>query len=68
MGSNKFLFCHTMVDEFYKRNIEIFFDDEKMLKTVNPLKQAKVLVNYSDIEKALKWAIARPKETRFGLD
>jgi hypothetical protein len=68
LGSNKFVFCHTMTDEHYSKHMEYFFDDSTMLKTVKPLKSSKILYDIKAITKALKWAEACDKGTRFGMD
>lgn len=57
-----------MVDEHYKKHIDYFFDDAKMLKSVKPLRQSKVLEDFESIFRALKWALDQPFGTRFGLD
>lgn len=68
MGSNKFVFCHSMTDEHYSEHIEYFFDDEKITKTVKPLKNYKILKTYDEIYKALIWGVNQKEGTRFGLD
>ena len=68
LGTNKFVFCHSFTDEHFSEHSKYFFDDDKLLKTVIPLKSSKVLQSYDDIDKALSWAEAQTPGTRFGLD
>lgn len=68
MGTNKYVFSHYSTDEFYENNLTYFFDDEKLLKTVPPLPQSKVLTTIDEIETSLLSFTNKPVGTRFGMD
>lgn len=68
MGTNKFVFCHSIIDEHYKDHSSYFFNDKKLLDTVSELKSSKILKDIDSIKKALNWAQNQPEGTRFGLD
>lgn len=70
MGTNKFVFCHSMIDEFYDHHIKYFFDDKIIGKSVLELPEdkIKILHSYEDIKKYIINYINLPLGTRFGLD
>lgn len=68
MGTNKFVFTHTMTDEYFRAHEKYFFDDSKLFSTVKELKNFKCLKGIDAIEKALLWVTDREVGTNFGMD
>lgn len=70
MGTNKFVLCHSMQDEFYTKHSEYFFDDNILFNTVKPLREdnRKVITEFEGIMTATQWALEQPVGTNFGLD
>jgi hypothetical protein len=68
MGTNKFVFSHSLQSPEYKRNSEAFWNTSSIIKTVEPLKNQKILSKIEDITQALTWCLNQPKGVLFGMD